>query len=48
MVDFSNIINWKNVLKNSEAFKNAKPFWFGFIEEFLNRDFYDKLLSCMP
>lgn len=48
MEDFSNIINWKNVLKNSEPFKNAKPFRFGFIEEFLNRDFYEKLFATYP
>lgn len=42
------IINWGNVLNQSNAFKNNKPFSFAFIEEFLNRDFYEKLYKTYP
>lgn len=48
MDDFSNIINWENIFNKSEDFKNAKPFKFGFVEEFFKKDFYDKLYQTYP
>ena len=36
------------MFKQSETFKNQKPFKFGFIEEFLDRDFYEKLYDTYP
>ena len=43
-----NIINWENVFRNSNTFKNNKPFHFGFIEEFLTRNIYDELYKTYP
>ena len=48
MTDYSDIINWENVFKESEKFKNQKPFHFGFVEEFFVRDFYEKLYETYP
>ncbi len=48
MEDFSKLINWKNLEKQSDNFKNNKPFKFGFIEEFFQRDFYEKLYQTYP
>lgn len=48
MEDFSGTINWNNVFKQSEIFKKNKPFKFAFIEEFFNRDFYEKLYVTYP
>jgi len=48
MEDFSDIINWENIFNKSEDFKNAKPFKFGYVEEFFKRDFYDKLYQTYP
>lgn len=48
MNNFQHIINWKNVFEQSESFQNNKPFKFGFIEEFFNRDFYEKLYETFP
>ena len=48
MEDFSNMVNWDNVFKNLDIFKNQKPFKFGFIEEFFNREFYEKLYQTYP
>jgi hypothetical protein len=42
------MINWENVFKNSDTFKNNKPFPFGFVEEVLPRDFYEKLCESFP
>lgn len=42
------IINWDNVFKQSDSFKNNQPFKFGFIEEFIERDFYEKLYDTFP
>ena len=41
--DFSNIINWNNLHEQSRNFKNQKPFSFAFVENFFNRDFYEKI-----
>lgn len=48
MEDFSDIINWENLYKNSETFKKNKPVKFAFIEEFFKRDFYEKLYETYP
>lgn len=48
MNDFKGIINWDNFYKNSDTFKNNKPFRFAFIEEVFNRDFYEKLYQTYP
>ena len=46
--DDSSIINWKSVFSQSETFVNNKPFKFCFIENFLNRDFFEKLYEVYP
>ena len=48
MKDQQNIINWKNVFEQSESFKNNTPFKFGFIKEFFNRNFYERLYETFP
>ena len=48
MENFSGTVNWNNIFKQSENFKNNKPFKFGFIEEFLDRNFYEKLYETYP
>lgn len=48
MEDFNNIINWENLLEKSIDFQNNKPFKFGFVEEFFDRNFYDKLYETYP
>lgn len=42
------MINWNNLSKNSEDFKKRKPFKFGFVEEFFERGFYEKLYETFP
>ncbi len=46
--DFSNIINWDNLSNQSSNFKNQKPFKFGFVEDFFDKNFYEKLYSSYP
>jgi len=46
--NFSEIINWKNVFEHSSEFKNRKSFRWAFIEEFFNRDFYERLYDSYP
>jgi len=48
MEDFTGIVNWENVLKQSTAFKKNKPFKFAFIEEFFEKEFYEKLYQTFP
>jgi len=48
MEDYSEIINWENVFKQSENFQSSKPFKFAFIEGFFKEDFYDKLYKSFP
>jgi len=48
MEDFSGIINWENVFKNSDTFKKNKPFRFVFIEEFFEQKFYENLFRTYP
>ena len=48
MEDFSDIVNWNNFFKQSEEFKNKIPFKFGYIEDFFQKDFYDKLYESFP
>jgi hypothetical protein len=42
------IINWKNVFEKSSDFQNNQPFKFGFIEEFIDRELYEKLYETYP
>ena len=48
MEDFSNIINWDSVDNQSNSFKNQTPFRFAFIEDFFEREFYEKLFEAYP
>lgn len=43
-----NIINWQNVLANSNSFQNNKPFPYGFVEDVFEKKFYDKLYQTYP
>ena len=42
------IINWDNVFLQSETFQKNKPFQYGFIKNFLNKEFYDILYNSYP
>jgi len=42
------MINWENVFRNSDTFKNNKPFQFGFVENFFHEDFYNELYNTYP
>ena len=42
------MINWENVFRNSDTFKNNKPFPFGFVENFFHEDFYNELYNTYP
>ena len=46
--DFSNMINWDNLFKQSSAFKNSEPFSFAFIENFFTDKFYNNLFETYP
>lgn len=48
MENFDDIINWENLFKQSETFKNNKPFKFAFAEEIFKRDFYERLFETFP
>ena len=48
MENFDDIINWENLFKQSETFKNNKPFKFAFTEEIFKRDFYERLFETFP
>ena len=43
-----NIINWENILAHSKTFQAQKPTKWAFLEEFLSRDFYEKLYETYP
>ena len=43
-----NIINWENILDHSKTFQAQKPTKWAFLEEFLSRDFYEKLYETYP
>ena len=47
-VENKKIINWDNVFKQSDSFKNNKPFKFGFVEKFIDHDFYERLYETFP
>ena len=42
------MINWENVSRNSDIFKNNKPFQYGFVENFLHENFYNELYNTYP
>ena len=43
-----NIVNWNKVFKESDNFKTRSPTKWVFVEEFLNRGFYEKLQKSYP
>jgi len=48
MEDFSNLVNWETLYDNSATFKKNKPIKYGFVEEFFERKFYEKLYKTYP
>tara|TARA_B100000029_G_scaffold511964_1_gene607340 strand:+ start:1045 stop:1773 length:729 start_codon:yes stop_codon:yes gene_type:complete len=48
MEDFSNLVNWEKVFDQSEKFKKQEPFNFGYVENFLEKEFYEKLYENYP
>lgn len=42
------MIDWENVFRNSNTFKNNKPFPYGFVENFFHEDFYNELYNTYP
>jgi hypothetical protein len=48
MSNFSNIVNWENVFKESQNFQTRKPTKFVFIEDFFYKNFYEKLYEKFP
>ena len=48
MEDFSGIINWNNIFKQSDNFQKSEPFKFAFIEDFFVKDIYEKLYNSYP
>jgi len=48
MTQNSEIINWDNIFAKSKEFQNNTPFKFGFIENWLQKDFYEKLYETYP
>jgi hypothetical protein len=42
------ILNWKNILKKAHEFQNSKPFPYGYIENIINEEMYDKLCQTFP
>ena len=48
MTNDDNIINWDNVFSYSKMFQNNSPCKWAFIEEFFDRDFYEKLYESFP
>ncbi|MAV95497.1 MAG: hypothetical protein CMA31_07460 [Euryarchaeota archaeon] len=48
MKDSTNMVNWENVFEKSDSFKNNPDFQFTFVENFFQKDFYEKLFSTYP
>ncbi len=46
--DGNKIINWESVFSYSNTFKGNSPCKWAFIEEFFDRDFYEKLYKTFP
>ena len=46
--EMTDMINWKNFDNESSNFKDRNPTKWAFIEEFLDRDFYEKLYDTYP
>ena len=44
----SRMINWKSLQNQSENFQKNKPFKFAFIEDFFEKNFYEKLYNSYP
>jgi len=43
-----NIVNWECVFNESNNFKNRSPTKWAFIEDFLDKEFYEKLFETYP
>ena len=43
-----NIVNWEHVFNESDNFKNRSSTKWAFIEDFLDRDFYEQLFKTYP
>jgi len=48
METFNEISDMKKFSQESDTFQNNKPFKYAFIEEFFNREFYEKLYQTYP
>lgn len=48
MTPNSEIINWDNIFSKSSEFQTNTPFQFAFIENWLQKDFYEKLYETYP
>ena len=48
MTPNSEIINWDNIFSKSAEFQTNTPFQFAFIENWLQKDFYEKLYETYP
>ena len=48
MENFDEVSDLENFFKQSETFKNNKPFKYAFVEEFFKHDFYEKLFETYP
>ena len=46
--DYSSIINWKSLHAKSDEFNNSTPFRYGYVENFFDSDFYEKLYDTYP
>jgi len=44
----NDIINWKKISEQSDVFKNHKPTKWAFVEEFIDRNFYEQLYDTYP
>ena len=48
MKDSTNMVNWEKVFEKSDSFKNNPDFKFTFVEDFFQKDFYEKLFLTYP
>ena len=48
MENSEQIMHWESFKKNSDVFKNNKPFRFVFVEDCINNEFYEKIFQTYP
>lgn len=48
MSSFPKIMDWDNILKNSEIFQNQTPFKYGYLENIFDKTFYEQLFDSYP